>query len=261
MLLFLFPQQQDFSFIPQSRVFKTRIQSGRLYPFSCRSYELNVHGREFAAIFHCNVLSVSHRGLCSLSPKLTASLAFCSPVVRLKGGYRALQVTLYSSSVPSSLDLITDSRCWKWFNVWRDSGAEDAVNIRVCVCVLENLSVSGIAHLSCKDQYFGLISNFFIFLDSFDVLQNYYQNRPAMPTTAPRVQTSNGPRPVGPAHVYPPSSQMMMISQQQLSFAGSPQGYFLPTGQVGPHDWSLISVLDKNPLKWLGFFDIGSVMI
>uniref|UniRef100_A0A665V820 Eukaryotic translation initiation factor 4 gamma 1-like n=1 Tax=Echeneis naucrates TaxID=173247 RepID=A0A665V820_ECHNA len=58
--------------------------------------------------------------------------------------------------------------------------------------------------------------------------QSYYQNRPAMATSAPRVQTSSGPRPVGPAHVYPPSSQMMMISQQQLSFAGSPQGYFIP---------------------------------
>ena len=53
-----------------------------------------------------------------------------------------------------------------------------------------------------------------------------------MPTTTTRVQTSNGPRAVGPTHVYPPSSQMMMISQQQLSFAGSPQGYFLPPGQV-----------------------------
>ncbi|XP_029687531.1 eukaryotic translation initiation factor 4 gamma 1-like isoform X2 [Takifugu rubripes] len=62
----------------------------------------------------------------------------------------------------------------------------------------------------------------------YRALQNYYQNRPAMPSAAPRVQTSNGPRPVGPAHVYPSSSQMMMISQQQLSFAGSPQGYFLP---------------------------------
>ncbi|XP_070829542.1 eukaryotic translation initiation factor 4 gamma 1a isoform X2 [Chaetodon trifascialis] len=61
--------------------------------------------------------------------------------------------------------------------------------------------------------------------------QSYYQNRPAMATSAPRVQTSSGPRPVGPAHVYPPSSQMMMISQQQLSFAGSPQGYFIPPGQ------------------------------
>ncbi|XP_059200082.1 eukaryotic translation initiation factor 4 gamma 1a isoform X2 [Centropristis striata] len=60
--------------------------------------------------------------------------------------------------------------------------------------------------------------------------QNYYQNRPAMATSAPRVQTSTGQRPVGPAHVYPPSSQMMMISQQQLSFPGS-QGYFIPPGQ------------------------------
>merc|ERR1719357_2217572 len=61
--------------------------------------------------------------------------------------------------------------------------------------------------------------------------QGYYQNRPAMAASAPRVQTSSGPRPVGPTHVYPPSSQMMMISQQQLSFAGSPQGYFIPPGQ------------------------------
>ncbi|XP_019117735.1 eukaryotic translation initiation factor 4 gamma 1a isoform X1 [Larimichthys crocea] len=65
----------------------------------------------------------------------------------------------------------------------------------------------------------------------YRALQNYYQNRPAMATNAPRVQTSSGPRPVGPAHVYPPSSQMMMISQQQLSFASSPQGYFIPPGQ------------------------------
>uniref|UniRef100_A0A8C8IXB5 Eukaryotic translation initiation factor 4 gamma, 1a n=1 Tax=Oncorhynchus tshawytscha TaxID=74940 RepID=A0A8C8IXB5_ONCTS len=49
---------------------------------------------------------------------------------------------------------------------------------------------------------------------------------------APRVQTSSGPRPVGPTHVYQPSSQMMMIPGQQLSFAGSPQGYFIPPGQV-----------------------------
>uniref|UniRef100_A0A672J8Q9 Eukaryotic translation initiation factor 4 gamma, 1a n=1 Tax=Salarias fasciatus TaxID=181472 RepID=A0A672J8Q9_SALFA len=61
--------------------------------------------------------------------------------------------------------------------------------------------------------------------------QNYYQNRPTMATSAPRVQTSSGPRPVGPTHVYPTSSQMMMISQQQLPFAGSPQGYFIPPGQ------------------------------
>ncbi|KAM8849846.1 eukaryotic translation initiation factor 4 gamma 1a isoform 3-T10 [Spinachia spinachia] len=61
--------------------------------------------------------------------------------------------------------------------------------------------------------------------------QSYYQNRPAMAASAPRVQTSSGPRPVGPTHVYPPSSPMMMISQPQLSFAGSPQGYFIAPGQ------------------------------
>ncbi|KAK1878600.1 Eukaryotic translation initiation factor 4 gamma 1 [Dissostichus eleginoides] len=65
----------------------------------------------------------------------------------------------------------------------------------------------------------------------YRALQSYYQNRPAMATSAPRLQTSSGPRPVGPTHVYPPNSQMMMISQQQLSFAGSPQGYFIPPGQ------------------------------
>nr|XP_040026889.1 eukaryotic translation initiation factor 4 gamma 1a isoform X4 [Gasterosteus aculeatus aculeatus] len=65
----------------------------------------------------------------------------------------------------------------------------------------------------------------------YRALQSYYQNRPAMATSAPRVQTSSGPRAVGPTHVYPPSSQMMMISQQQLSFPGSPQGYFISPGQ------------------------------
>uniref|UniRef100_A0A4W6DTL1 Eukaryotic translation initiation factor 4 gamma, 1a n=1 Tax=Lates calcarifer TaxID=8187 RepID=A0A4W6DTL1_LATCA len=76
------------------------------------------------------------------------------------------------------------------------------------------------------------------------VLQSYYPNRPTMATSAPRVQTSSGPRPVGPAHVYPPSSQMMMISQQQLSFAGSPQSYFIPPhGQVGSHHVVFFSLM------------------
>uniref|UniRef100_A0A8C7VB02 Eukaryotic translation initiation factor 4 gamma, 1a n=1 Tax=Oncorhynchus mykiss TaxID=8022 RepID=A0A8C7VB02_ONCMY len=57
----------------------------------------------------------------------------------------------------------------------------------------------------------------------------YYANRP---TSVTRVQTSSGPRPVGPTHIYQPGSQMMMIPGQQLSFAGSPQGYFIPPGQV-----------------------------
>ncbi|KAF7222561.1 eukaryotic translation initiation factor 4 gamma 1a isoform X4 [Nothobranchius furzeri] len=60
--------------------------------------------------------------------------------------------------------------------------------------------------------------------------QSYYPSRPTMATSAPRVQASSGPRPVGPTHVYPPSSQMMMVPQQ-LPFAGSPQGYFIPPGQ------------------------------
>uniref|UniRef100_A0A674D8H4 Eukaryotic translation initiation factor 4 gamma, 1a n=1 Tax=Salmo trutta TaxID=8032 RepID=A0A674D8H4_SALTR len=61
--------------------------------------------------------------------------------------------------------------------------------------------------------------------------QPYYANRPTMATSVPRVQTSSGPRPVGPTHIYQPGSQMMMIPGQQLSFAGSPQGYFIPPGQ------------------------------
>ncbi|XP_041751874.1 eukaryotic translation initiation factor 4 gamma 1a isoform X2 [Coregonus clupeaformis] len=62
----------------------------------------------------------------------------------------------------------------------------------------------------------------------YRALQPYYANRPI---SAPRVQTSSGPRPVGPTHIYQPGSQMMMIPGQQLSFAGSPQGYFIPPGQ------------------------------
>ncbi|XP_077579998.1 eukaryotic translation initiation factor 4 gamma 1a isoform X6 [Stigmatopora nigra] len=65
--------------------------------------------------------------------------------------------------------------------------------------------------------------------------QGYYSNRPALATSAPRVQTSSGPRSVGPTHVYPAGSQMMMIPQQQLSFASSPQGYFLPGQYRAPY--------------------------
>ncbi|XP_035994072.1 eukaryotic translation initiation factor 4 gamma 1a isoform X3 [Fundulus heteroclitus] len=60
--------------------------------------------------------------------------------------------------------------------------------------------------------------------------QSYYPSRATMAASAPRVQTSSGPRPVAPTHVYSPSSQMMMIPQQQLPFGGS-QGYFIPPGQ------------------------------
>ncbi|XP_061776363.1 eukaryotic translation initiation factor 4 gamma 1a isoform X2 [Nerophis ophidion] len=62
--------------------------------------------------------------------------------------------------------------------------------------------------------------------------QGYYTSRPTMATSAPRVQTSVGPRPVGP-HVYPQGSQMMMISQPQLSFPGSP--YLIQSSQFRHH--------------------------
>ncbi|XP_043989679.1 eukaryotic translation initiation factor 4 gamma 1a isoform X2 [Gambusia affinis] len=65
----------------------------------------------------------------------------------------------------------------------------------------------------------------------YRALQSYYQSRATMAASAPRVQTSSGPRPVAPAHVYSTSSQMMMIPQQQIPFGGSPQGYFIPPGQ------------------------------
>uniref|UniRef100_A0A8D0DBD3 Eukaryotic translation initiation factor 4 gamma, 1a n=1 Tax=Sander lucioperca TaxID=283035 RepID=A0A8D0DBD3_SANLU len=133
-------------------------------------FELTVHGREifccclsYSSFLHL-VISTFHIVSCPhFHLNLTPSLALCSCVARLKGGYRALQVTCSRETCHSS----------------------------------------------------------------------YYQNRPAMATSAPRVQTSSGPRPVGPTQVYPHGSQMMMISQQQLSFAGSPQGYFIPPGQVG----------------------------
>uniref|UniRef100_A0A4W4G240 Eukaryotic translation initiation factor 4 gamma, 1a n=1 Tax=Electrophorus electricus TaxID=8005 RepID=A0A4W4G240_ELEEL len=62
--------------------------------------------------------------------------------------------------------------------------------------------------------------------------QPYYPNRPSLPSGAPRVPPNSTPRQVPPTHVYPTSSQVMMIPQQQLQFPNS-QGpaYFLPAGQ------------------------------
>ncbi|XP_028329906.1 eukaryotic translation initiation factor 4 gamma 1-like isoform X2 [Gouania willdenowi] len=61
--------------------------------------------------------------------------------------------------------------------------------------------------------------------------QTYDQNEPTMAANDPRVQVSSGPPLVEPTDFYPTSSPMRMISQQQLPFAGYPQGYFIPPGQ------------------------------
>ncbi|XP_053083441.1 eukaryotic translation initiation factor 4 gamma 1a isoform X3 [Pangasianodon hypophthalmus] len=62
--------------------------------------------------------------------------------------------------------------------------------------------------------------------------QSYYP-RGSLQSNAPRVATSNPPRPVPPPHVYPSSSQMVMIPQQQLPFPPNSQGpaYFIQSGQ------------------------------
>ncbi|XP_060762531.1 eukaryotic translation initiation factor 4 gamma 1a [Neoarius graeffei] len=62
--------------------------------------------------------------------------------------------------------------------------------------------------------------------------QSYYP-RGNLQSNTPRVATSNPPRPVPPPHVYPSSSQMVMIPQQQLPFPPNSQGhtYFIQSGQ------------------------------
>lgn len=91
---------------------------------------------------------------------------------------------------------------------------------------------------------------FFFFdpLVSFCVFSNkpYYTSRGSLPSSAPRVNASAAPRPVPPPHVYPQSSQMMMIPQQQLQFPPNSQGhtYFI-SGQVLPH---LSEILDLSLL-------------
>uniref|UniRef100_A0A7N8WQU3 Eukaryotic translation initiation factor 4 gamma, 1a n=1 Tax=Mastacembelus armatus TaxID=205130 RepID=A0A7N8WQU3_9TELE len=117
-------------------------------------------------------------------------------------GYRALQVTAF-------LFAPTPPLTWTSLSV---TGRHDIQYFRFSVT-----------------QERSLLHTLALALSAFLPAENYYPSRPAMATSAPRVQTSSGTRPVGPTHVYPSSSQMMMISQQQLSFAGSAQGYFIPT--------------------------------
>ncbi|KAL0200369.1 hypothetical protein M9458_003556, partial [Cirrhinus mrigala] len=47
----------------------------------------------------------------------------------------------------------------------------------------------------------------------------YYPNRPNMQGSGPRVTPSSTPRSVAPTHVYQPTSQVMMIPQQQAIFS------------------------------------------
>ncbi|KAK3534830.1 hypothetical protein QTP86_026435 [Hemibagrus guttatus] len=63
--------------------------------------------------------------------------------------------------------------------------------------------------------------------------QQSYYSRGNLQSNAPRVATNNPPRPVPPPHVYPSSSQMVMIPQQQLPFPPNSQGhtYFIQSGQ------------------------------
>uniref|UniRef100_A0A672LCX0 Eukaryotic translation initiation factor 4 gamma 1-like n=1 Tax=Sinocyclocheilus grahami TaxID=75366 RepID=A0A672LCX0_SINGR len=63
--------------------------------------------------------------------------------------------------------------------------------------------------------------------------QPYYPNRPNMQGSAPRVPPSSTPRSVAPTHVYQPTSQVMMIPQQPLSFANTHSTIFLH-GQYRP---------------------------
>ncbi|XP_026061836.1 eukaryotic translation initiation factor 4 gamma 1-like isoform X3 [Carassius auratus] len=59
----------------------------------------------------------------------------------------------------------------------------------------------------------------------FRALQSYYQpNRPNMQGNPPRIPPSSTPRSVAPTHVYQPTSQVMMIPQQQLQFTNT-QGH------------------------------------
>ncbi|KTG35560.1 hypothetical protein cypCar_00019639 [Cyprinus carpio] len=64
--------------------------------------------------------------------------------------------------------------------------------------------------------------------------QPYYTNRPNMQGGAPRVPPSSTPRSVAPTHVYQPTSQVMMIPQQQLQFANTQGHTIFLHGQYRP---------------------------
>uniref|UniRef100_A0A673H1M3 Eukaryotic translation initiation factor 4 gamma 1-like n=1 Tax=Sinocyclocheilus rhinocerous TaxID=307959 RepID=A0A673H1M3_9TELE len=64
--------------------------------------------------------------------------------------------------------------------------------------------------------------------------QPYYPNRPNMQGSVPRVPPSSTPRSVAPTHVYQPTSQVMMIPQQQLPFANTQGHTIFLHGQYRP---------------------------
>ncbi|XP_016399895.1 eukaryotic translation initiation factor 4 gamma 1a isoform X12 [Sinocyclocheilus rhinocerous] len=68
----------------------------------------------------------------------------------------------------------------------------------------------------------------------FRSLQPYYPNRPNMQGSVPRVPPSSTPRSVAPTHVYQPTSQVMMIPQQQLPFANTQGHTIFLHGQYRP---------------------------
>ncbi|XP_029111212.1 eukaryotic translation initiation factor 4 gamma 1 isoform X2 [Scleropages formosus] len=66
----------------------------------------------------------------------------------------------------------------------------------------------------------------------FRSLQPFYQNRPTLPSSTPRVPASGSARSVAPTHVYQHNSPMVMIPQQSLTFSNSQApAYFIPSGQ------------------------------
>ncbi|XP_066476040.1 eukaryotic translation initiation factor 4 gamma 1 isoform X3 [Tiliqua scincoides] len=61
----------------------------------------------------------------------------------------------------------------------------------------------------------------------FRSLQHFYQSRAQPPTSASRVQSNTSARPGAPTHVYPATSQVMMIPSQ-ISYPASQGAYYIP---------------------------------